>query len=141
MKKAQMYIVTVIFMIAMISLLQQSLFTYSAVDLSDPPRSTDYFIIENFKLILQDLVSTSNNCEYDKFNSMEYNIENFITFIDVQEPRMGFDFTKLEYQVNCTNWNDPSLPVLEVTFDIAGKNIKSQGNYSFSRTGMLTVPL
>jgi hypothetical protein len=70
-RKGQMFIVTMVFLIAMIFSVQQLLLRYTAIDLSTPPQTTDAYLIENMESAFQAALDSSDICEEARTNVKE----------------------------------------------------------------------
>ncbi len=116
-RKAQMFIVTMVFLTGVIFTVQQLLFQYSELDLSMPLQKTDFYIIQNTRNLLQQSLIASSCAE------AEENLQETLSFL-AEQPLRGFTMSflfngELYPNINCSNW-DTSRPVLELQMDVVG---------------------
>ena len=94
--KGQMFIVTMIFLVGLIFFVQQTLFGYTALDLSDPFQEDDYYIIKNIEDGVDEIIGTSSTCE-----EADEKIWDFIEFVRRQNIKRGIE-PELGYRLNCS---------------------------------------
>jgi hypothetical protein len=61
-RKAQMFIVTMVFMAAMVFTIQGLLLSYSGEGLSAMPRTSDTYVIQNLETVFQRALDSSDSC-------------------------------------------------------------------------------
>ena len=61
-RKGQMFIVTMVFLIALIFSVQQLLYHYTVIDLSIPSRTTDAYLLDNMESSFQAALDSSDDC-------------------------------------------------------------------------------
>jgi hypothetical protein len=61
-RKGQMFVITMIFLAAMIFTVQSLLFTYNEIDLSHPPQNLDAYVVENMETMFQKALDSSTDC-------------------------------------------------------------------------------
>ena len=62
MKKGQVFIITLVFLVALIFTMQTLFSTYGKIDLSPVPRRVDPYIINNMENAFQAALDSSNDC-------------------------------------------------------------------------------
>jgi hypothetical protein len=70
-RKAQMFIVTMVFMAAMVFSMQGLLLSYARTDLAALHRSSDSYLIENMEIIFQHALDSSDDCLEARSNVIE----------------------------------------------------------------------
>ena len=70
-RKAQMFIVTMVFMAAMVFSIQGLLLSYARTDIAALHRSSDSYLIENLETIFQHALDSSDDCPEAKTNVIE----------------------------------------------------------------------
>ena len=70
-RKAQMFIVTMVFMAAMVFSIQGLLLSYARTDLAVLHRSSDSYLIENLETIFQHALDSSDDCLEARTNVIE----------------------------------------------------------------------
>jgi len=120
-KKAQMFIITTIFLIGLVFSVQQLMFQYTALDLSAPFRENNIYLLQNTKNIINNTIRTTPYCP-DFMTKMR----ELKDFLDKRIPRGGYSLS-IGYRLNCTYWNNspPNPPPLNLTIYIIGKNVET----------------
>jgi hypothetical protein len=62
-KKAQMFVITMVFLAGLVFFVQQLLLQYSAVDVSNFPKNDDYYMITNIVEVVNDTIKSSETCD------------------------------------------------------------------------------
>ncbi len=104
-RKAEMFMVTLIFLIGLIFTVQQSLREYSALDLSEPFQPNDYYLSNNMKDVFAVLMKSAPDCY-----TAERNIEEAVAYFNRQLLRKGH-IMNIKYNLTCDNW--PNLEPAE----------------------------
>lgn len=115
-RKAQMFVVTMIFLIGLIFSVNSLFFQYTALDLSTPFRENTVYLLQNTKGIINNTIKTTPNC-----TDFTTKMKELKDFLDRRIPRGGYSLS-LSYKVNCTNWDSATNPPLNLTIQIVGKN-------------------
>ncbi|MCJ7816310.1 MAG: hypothetical protein MUP55_00495 [Candidatus Aenigmarchaeota archaeon] len=120
-KKAQMFIITTLFLIGLIFSVQQLMFQYTALDLSAPFRENNIYLLQNTKNIINNTIRTTPDCP-DFMTKMK----ELKDFLDKRIPRGGYSLS-LGYRLNCTYWDNspPQTAPLNLTIQIVGKNVET----------------
>jgi len=118
-RKAQMFIVTMLFLVGLIFTVQQLLFQYSALDLSSPFRQNDIYLLENMKNAVNRTIKSTPDCP-----DFSQKMDELDSFMRSMGPKEGYALS-IDYTLNCTHWNNPppSDPPLNITMHIAGKGL------------------
>ena len=115
-RKAQMFVVTMIFLIGLIFSVQNILFQYTALDLSSPFRENTIYILENTRDAINKTIKTTHEC-----SDFSAKMQELKDFLERNIPSRGYALS-LSYRVNCTNWGSTTNPPLNLTIQIVGKN-------------------
>jgi hypothetical protein len=70
-RKAQIYIITTVFLAAMIFSIHSLLLAYSNIDLAGSTQTSDAYIIENIEQVFQDSLDSSQDCLEAQDNVIE----------------------------------------------------------------------
>lgn len=130
MKTGQMFIVTMVFLIAMIFSVQQLLFRYTAIDLTSPPQTTDAYLVDNIKSSFQAATDSSDICSDARKNVKE--MKNVIT----KNIKSGYSID-ISGELNCTESGDwPAPPELTIYLTLTGTGPQSEtkAKFEFYRT-------
>lgn len=120
-RKAQMFVVTAIFLASMLFVVQQSFITYSSLDISSPFRTKQLYVLNNVMNSVEETIKTTATCqEFDK------NINELLSLLRDDVSREGF-ILETGYVLNCARWSfssgEPPLKLtirLSETYDING---------------------
>ena len=101
--KGQTFILTIVFLVGLVFVVQQLLLQYSSIDLPASFRESDYYFMKNVKNMIQQSVSSASSC-----GEAEENIEETLVFLN-RHVAGGYSIS-IEFldnsMVNCTNWNN-----------------------------------
>ena len=127
--KAQMYIVTIIFLVGLIVTVQQSFLQYTNIDVTDAYTGSEYFLLKSIKDVSQETLLRSSDC-----TEFRDNIEETSTAINLLEPRSG-KVIIVEPLVNCTAWmaSPPSYPPLTLTVTVTSEGKDTREVFSLYR--------
>lgn len=117
--KAQMFIVTMIFLVGLIFLVQQSFFGYTYLDLSEPFREDEYPVISNIKDSMGEILAVSSSCQ-----EAEENLHEFVGFAKKESLQSGYEL-EIDYELEC-----PSRR-LTVNIDVVQGSISTKGAFRF----------
>ena len=131
--KAQMFIVTMVFLAGLIFTVQQLLFQYSFLDLSEPLRDMDANLLGSIRDMFSDCLAASPDCQSAAQAAQEIH-----TFLLAQTFR-GLDLEFKYWQdgkwastpyLNCTNWGTPD-PVLQLKLTVTSPTSYREVEYEF----------
>lgn len=130
-RKAQMFVITMIFLLGLIFTVQRLLFQYTALDLSAPFRENTVYLLENTRDAINRTIKTTPDCADFSAKMQELN-----DFLDRSIPRGGYSLS-LSYKVNCTYWinSPPNNAPLNLTIQIVGKNADTTSRVYMYRSG------
>ena len=116
-KKAQMFIITALFLIGLVFSVQQLVFQYTALDLSSAFRENSIYLLRNTRDAVNRTMAGTPDCA-----DFEVNMRELKDFLDMSVPRGGYSLS-VSYRLNCTYWgNSPPQPApLNLTVQIVGK--------------------
>lgn len=117
--KAQMFIVTMIFLVGLIFFVQQALFGYTSLDLSKPLREDEYPVIMNIKDSMGEIMASSGSCQ-----EAEENLRDFIGFAKKESLQSGYELD-IGYTLECP------AGILTVTIDVVQGGISTKGAFRF----------
>lgn len=123
-RKGQVFIVTMVFLIALIFTVQQLLFQYSAVDLSAPPQSPDTYFMKNMESAFKGALDSSTEC-----GEARKNIEELKETI-IQDAREGY-IISIDGGLDCPGGGWPSPPELELTVTTRGETSETRSSMEF----------
>jgi len=130
MKKAQMFILTMVFLVGLVFVVQQGFvkwFEYS-IGFSTDMQRNDYYLFDNIKIMTDQTLKGSQDCDDARNNLNELN--NFL-----QSRVLSGYFLKFTHRLNCANWNNapPNPAPLNVTIHITGEDTDTYGNFFLYR--------
>jgi hypothetical protein len=114
-RKAQMFVITMIFLVGLIFSVQSLLFQYAALDLSAPFRENTAYLLANVKDSINRTIKTTPDC-----TDFSAKMKELKDFMDRSVPQRGYSLA-LSYKVNCVNWASATDPPLNLTIQIIGK--------------------
>jgi hypothetical protein len=116
-RKAQMFIVTTLFMIGLIFTVQQLIFQYTALDLSAPFRENSIYLLRNTKDVINATIRSTPDCA-----DFSAKMKELKDFLDRRVPYGGYSLA-IDYKLNCSKWTNaaPQPSPLNVTLQIVGK--------------------
>jgi hypothetical protein len=133
MKKGQMFIVTMVFLAGLIFTVQQLLFQYSFLDLSEPLRDLDANLLGSIRDMFSEGLAASPDCQSAVWAAQEIH-----TFLSAQTFR-GMDLEFKYWQegkwanapyLECTNW-DTEDPVLQLKLTVTSPTSYREVEYRF----------
>ncbi|NOX71321.1 MAG: hypothetical protein GXO64_01325 [Candidatus Micrarchaeota archaeon] len=98
--KGQMFVITMVFLMGMLAVIQQSLLMYGTFDLSAPARSGRYILMENIKDVLDETVATSDACGTK--NDLENNFYEVVEFVRESSVKEGYVVNLDHSRVYCS---------------------------------------
>ena len=125
--KGQMFILTIVFLVGLVFVVQQNLAGYSSFDLSEPFKSNDFHIFRDVRKMFNDTVATSTDC-----NEARDNLEELNNYLSRKILFGGFTLA-MEYSVDCAYWDNPEpapAPV-NLLLRVVGKNSETVGEFDF----------
>lgn len=119
--KAQMFIVTTIFLVALVFAVQQTLLQGFAIDLSSSIQDDDFYMIESIKTAFSSALDKGLTCA---------EIQKLVDFIMAQAPKTGFSVSidmkkgsSPSTSAECNPANTPSNIIIRLT--IKGRGIET----------------
>ncbi len=118
-----MFIVTMVFLIALIFSVQQLLLQYAAIDPSAPPQTTDAYLVENMEPIFQAALDSSDDCEEARANVRE--LKNLIT----RTIKGGYS-VDISGDIACSPSGEwPSAPELTILVIVTGETSETKAEF------------
>lgn len=136
MRKAQMFIVTMVFLTGLIFAVQQLLFQYTLIDLSRPLQQTDFYLLSSIGDIFN-LTIYGLNCS--NLNSREQVLNNLVE-LDAWLNRQSFGGYSLELMYNAQkkpNLNCTGGAVLILDVEITGADSFTEKTYVYTEAGLV----
>jgi hypothetical protein len=101
-RKAQMFVVTAVFMSSMLFVLQQALVAYTMLDSTEPFRTKEVYIIRNIVDSVNDTIKAGGNLREDCLQFQD-NVEELL--IDVKEDISSEGYVMVtNFELDCDNW-------------------------------------
>lgn len=131
MRKGQMFVMTMVFLIGLVFVIQQSFmnwFAYS-IDFYANTQRNDYYIFDSVRDMSQATLSTSSSCTEARENFKE--MSSFL-----QSRVLGGYFLEFNTKLDCSKWSNspPQAPPLNVTIHVTGEGVDSYSNFNLYRT-------
>ncbi len=128
--KAQMFIIAAIFLVGLAFFVQQALFRYSSLDISEPMRTNDYYAFRSMHEMISYTTKSTRNCESGKDNFRQ-NLGEIESLLSKEGGTMSY-ITSISYSLNCSNWdNDPPDPSpLDLTLYTTGLGTETKGSFN-----------
>jgi hypothetical protein len=119
--KGQMFVLTMIFLMGMVFVVQQVLFTYSSVDLVAGLEKDDYYFMKGLREAAEQTVITTSDCA-----NVSRNLNEFEGFFRSQVMESGF-VVSADHELECGNWDNlpPDPPPVVITLYVKGKGFDS----------------
>ncbi len=128
-RKAQMFVVTAVFLTSMLFVVQQIFMTYAAIDTSAPFKTRQVYVMKNIIDSVNETIRTADNglagCQ-----EFQKNLEELLSLLRDDLSSEGFIF-EASYEIDCSRWSYASgkAPLslsirLSETYDISGNMIK-----------------
>jgi len=123
-RKAQMFVVTLIFMAEMIFIVQQSLFQYSSIPVTGSFGDFPKEALESTRIAANRTVKAAGGCAEATENMAQ--LESFLGNRTL--PAYSLD---LSYSINCNNWGNsyPQPEALNLTVSAASIGVELSENY------------
>ncbi len=129
-KKGQMFIITMVFLVGLVFVVQQGFvnwFAYS-IDFYSETQKNDYYLFNNAKDMTDQTFLGSATC-----TEARNNLNDLTTFFNTRV--LTSYFLEFSYSLECGNWPNtaPADPPLDVTIHIKGENTDTQEDFSLYR--------
>jgi len=134
-KKGQLFLVAIIFLLGMIFAIQQALFQYTALDISEPLHSDETYLIRNIVNLVNRTIKDTYYCN-DTVGSFEDEAKRIKKMLqDVQGSGIySFD---MAYDIDCSKWfnSPPDDPPLVLAISVTGFGRETGGRFSMYHMG------
>ncbi|MCK4335368.1 MAG: hypothetical protein KAW40_01445 [Candidatus Aenigmarchaeota archaeon] len=129
-KKGQLFLIAIVFMIGMIFVVQQALFQYSTIEMSEPFERKDIDLFSNMIEIVNKTITETHSCNETKdsfYNKMEE------MKISLLEEHGRVYSIEINYDLDCSKWNNlpPNPGPLKITISVASLGRDTRGTYEF----------
>lgn len=91
-----MFVVTMIFLVGLIFFVQQALFGYISLDLTEPFQEDDYYVKQNIRYAVDEMIGMSSTCP-----EANEKIYEFIDFVKREVVKRGYELEG-DYLLNCS---------------------------------------
>jgi hypothetical protein len=133
-RKGQLFVVSVVFLVGMIFVVQQVLFNYSAVDMSSAFEIYDTEVFSNIYSVINKTAVETYYCNETK-DSLAQNLETLkASFLE----EYGKEYSiEILYVLNCSRWNNvlPAPAPLSLTLSVNGQSRDTRGTFQLYHTG------
>ena len=126
-KKAQMFVVTAVFLASMLFVVQQALITYSALDMSGPFKTKQLYMLKNIVDSINRTIKNPNpaiTCQdFDK------NLDELLSLLKDDASSEGY-LLETDYYPDCSSWDNeypqkaPLTLRFSETYDASGNILK-----------------
>ena len=125
-----MFLVSFVFAVGLIFVIQQSLFQYTDIDISEPSNINEFRIMESTLEVINRTIINTDSCDSGK-ESFTKKMEELKTFFGRETIRKLYQLEVL-YQLDCTFWENsrPAESPLNLTIRLNGPKIKSYGSFA-----------
>ena len=128
--KGQMFVVTMVFLVSLIFVVQQSLFQYAAMDTINTFSSHDIYMMNNLRELFNETLQLSSDC-----SKATTNLNDLGEYINDQAFMAGYtvDIGNTTSSIECSNWGT-SDPVVRLELKIVrGVETESEAVYYLYR--------
>jgi len=98
-KKAQMFVVTAVFLATMMFVVQQIFITYAVLDVSAPFKTKEVYVIRGIIDSVNQTIKTTGSCQ-----DFQRNLDELLGLLKDDVSAEGY-LMDARYEINCTNWN------------------------------------
>jgi hypothetical protein len=129
-KKGQLFLVAIVFMIGMVFVVQQALFQYSSLQMSQPFEKKEPELLSNMVDVVNYTIRQSQYCNEtkDSFQARMESVRN--SMISEQ----GREYSvEMVYDLDCSKWQNssPNPAPLRITISVSGQGRDMRGTYFF----------
>jgi hypothetical protein len=130
MKKAQMFVLTMVFLVGLVFVIQQGFvnwFAY-AIDFYSDTQRNDYYLFDNVKTMAQYTMQSSATCD-----EARNNLNDLRAFL--QSRILSNYFLEFRTRLDCSKWlnTPPSDAPLNASIHITGENVDTYGDFMLYR--------
>lgn len=134
--KAQMFLVSFVFAVGLIFVIQQSLFQYTDIDISEPANINEFSLMQSALDAVNRTLVRTYQCESGK-DSFRERMEELKNFFARESIRKLYSLS-LEYDLDCSKWENvyPAENPVNLTIRLNGPQIKASGTYTMYHHSM-----
>lgn len=129
-EKGQLFMVSIIFLIGMIFIVQQNLFQYTNIEMSEPFQEKDIIILENVAKAINRTISETQYCNAteDNFASRMEELKRIL----LREYGRYYNI-EMAYELDCSEWYSKpgGTAPLKVTISVSGLERDTRGTFDF----------
>ncbi|MBN2101628.1 MAG: hypothetical protein JW716_02025 [Candidatus Aenigmarchaeota archaeon] len=111
--RGQMFVITMVFMLGFLAVIQHSLLMYSQFDMSAPSRESRNVLMDNIEGVIDETVRTSSACGNAK-NDLENNFYEVVDYIRKSSIEEGTIVNMDRSRIDCGAWGTEN-PVLIIS--------------------------
>jgi len=129
-RRGQMFVVTTVFLVGLIFVVQQLLFQYASVDPRTGFQFNEYGLVKGVRDAANAALAGSADC-----GALKANMEVLKSFLDSRSASAGYAI-EFSYVIDCQSFgNSPPSPApLNITVRILGSDIDSTSRFSLYRS-------
>lgn len=137
-KKGQMFIISIVFFIGMIFVVQQALFNYSAVDMSSAFEIHDAEVFDSILGIVDKTITESYYCNETKDSFQERMEKLKASFLEEHGKEYSIEIL---YTLDCSNWDNfpPNPAPLSLGLSLSRQGRDTRGNFQLYHSGYYTI--
>ena len=128
-RKGQLFLVSIVFLIGMIFIVQQALFQYSTIEMSKPFANRDAELFGNIVGVVNRTIAEAYYCNETK-DSFGMRMEDIKTsFLEEHGREYSIE---INYDLNCTRWlaAPPSSPPLWLSVSLTSQGRNTRGTFN-----------
>ncbi len=128
--KGQLFMVAIVFLIGMVFVVQQALFTYSSIDVSQPFNARGGGLFRDMVGIVNQTIKDTYYCNETR-DSFQDRLDDIKTLFLAEHGReYSIEFT---YSLNCSAWSNaqPSPSPLRITISVTSRGSDTRGTFDF----------
>lgn len=126
-----MFVVAIIFLVGLMFIIQQILFQYTFIDISEPMRTSDVYILRSITNDINRTIKTTLEC-----NGSDDSFETYLEELDsmLKKEEMGNIYViSISKSLDCRFWKNspPNEAPLNITIGITGLGEETRGQFTF----------
>lgn len=126
-RKGQLFLVSIVFLIGMIFIVQQALFQYSTIEMSKPFANRDAELFGNIVGVVNRTIAETYYCNETK-DSFGIRMEDIKTSF-LEEHGREYSIA-IDYDLNCTRWLSTSSPPLWLSVSLTSQGRNTRGTFN-----------
>jgi len=137
--KAQMFIITMVFLTGLVVFVSQMLLSYASVNVSDLPERSGGYVVKEYVSIINDTIQSSRNCTdaNDSIRELHGFLSRLVTEGYYSNIKYGTSTLPSFTAQDCQRFNDIDLfypkSLMNVSMDVITGSTETQGVFDFKR--------